>query len=172
MQLTIGAKCWDGERKKTLIKAAEPVVEPVIVPEAKGWKFDPKLKAVMGFAVPIVLLSCGLPPIGLGRAIASAINPTVPTPAAPAPTDLGEAVPVMGAGIHSKVMHAFDPLVNLIQDLAHPIAAVMIAGGCLFIMVGNRERGMQILQNAAIGYILVQMAPLILSLLVGIGDSV
>jgi hypothetical protein len=48
----------------------------------------------------------------------------------------------------------------------------MIAGGCLFIMVGNRERGMQMLQNAAIGYILVQLSPLMLDLLVGIGQSV
>jgi hypothetical protein len=48
----------------------------------------------------------------------------------------------------------------------------MIAGGCLFVMVGNRDRGMSMLQNAAIGYILVQLSPMLLKLLVGIGSAV
>lgn len=168
MQITVGAKCWDGDRKKSLSNGIKVEGLPVVVMEesaVKKWKLDPKLKALIAFGVPIAFLASGLPPIGLGRAMASAITPGA------APTDLGEAVPAMSAaaGVHAKILHAFDPLVNLIQDLSYPIAAVMIAGGCLFVMVGNRERGMQMLQNAAIGYILVQMAPLLLSLLVGIG---
>lgn len=66
----------------------------------------------------------------------------------------------------------FDPLIQMLQALAFPIAGVMIAGGCLFIMVGNRERGMNMLQNTAVGYILVQLLPMLLELLVGIGNSV
>jgi hypothetical protein len=74
--------------------------------------------------------------------------------------------------VKSKIVHAFDPLIELVTALSYPIAGVMIAGGCLFIMVGNREKGMSMIQTAAIGYILVQLSPLFLDLLVGIGEMV
>lgn len=170
MQIAVQAKCWDGERRKSLneIKVEGFPVLVEIPADKNRWKFDPKLKAILGFALPIALIAGGLPPIGLVHAVS---NLFAPTPL----VGLGDAVPAMaaaGGGMHTKIIHAFDPLVHLIQDLAHPIAAVMIAGGCLYIMTGNREKGMQMMQNAAIGYILVQMAPMMLNLLVGIGAGV
>ncbi len=122
-------------------------VEAIIMEKVK---LDPKLFKIAGL-------------LPLGILVAS-----IPHHAFAAP----EAVPVIGGAIKDKIIHSFDPLIDLIQALAFPIAGVMIAGGCLFIMVGNRERGMQMLQNAAIGYILVQLSPLMLDLLVGIGQSV
>ncbi|SEC17942.1 hypothetical protein SAMN05443246_3239 [Paenibacillus sp. GP183] len=74
--------------------------------------------------------------------------------------------------VKEKILHAFDPLIDLAISLSYPIAGVMIAGGCLFVMTGNREKGMQMLQNAAIGYILVQLSPMLLNLLVGVGGTV
>jgi hypothetical protein len=126
---------------------------PVI--EAKRWDImrDPKVKSIIGFAIPLVLLASGLP-----HAFAQPV--------------VDMAVPVLGSATKGTILHAFDPLIDLIQALAYPIAGVMIAGGCLFIMVGNKEKGMQMLQNAAIGYILVQLSPMILKLLVGVGSSV
>ena len=122
-------------------------VEAIIMERVK---LDPKLFKIAGL-------------LPLGILVAS-----IPHHAFAAP----EAVPAIGGAIKDKIIHSFDPLIDLIQALAFPIAGVMIAGGCLFIMVGNRERGMQMLQNAAIGYILVQLSPLMLDLLVGIGQSV
>ena len=94
----------------------------------------------------------------------------------------GGATPAMAAdnavtvaisdNIKEKIMHSFDPLIDLITSLSYPVAGVMIAGGSLMIMVGNRDRGYTLLQNAAIGYILMQLSPLMLDLLVGIGASV
>lgn len=83
-----------------------------------------------------------------------------------------EAVPAMAQSITSSIMTAFDPLIHLIQALSYPIAGVMIAGGCLYIMVGAREKGMDMLRNAGIGYILVQLSPLLLKLLVSVGTGV
>jgi hypothetical protein len=116
---------------------------------------------ILGYAIPLALLFGGLPPFGLMSAFARSTS-LVPV----------EAVPVMSSVVQSKILHAFDPLIHMIQALSYPIAGVMIAGGCLFIMVGNRERGMQMLQNAALGYILVQLAPMLLELLVGVGSTV
>lgn len=176
VQVAIRANCWDGKREKTLLKNGVIKVEGmhVIIQDVKDskWRMDPKLKALIGFGVPIAFLAGGLPPIGLGRAIAGAVSPSS---VAQAPViNPEDAVPAMGvpSAVHAKILHAFDPLVNLIQDLAYPIAAVMIATGSIFIMVGNKEKGMQMLQHAALGYILVQLVPLMLNLLVGVGGSV
>ncbi|HZG87288.1 hypothetical protein [Paenibacillus sp.] len=119
---------------------------------------DPRVKSLLEFGVPLALL---LSPLSAVKAFA-----------APAAIEAGDAIPVIGDAIKGKILHAFDPLIDLIVALSYPIAGLMIAGGCLFIMVGNRERGMSILQNAALGYILVQLSPLMLDLLVGIGKSI
>lgn len=82
------------------------------------------------------------------------------------------AVPALSDGIKNQIIHAFDPLVNLVQVLSYPIGFVMISAGCLFIMCGGREKGMSMIQTAAIGYILCQLAPLFMKILVGIGSAV
>ncbi|CAH1208219.1 hypothetical protein PAECIP111891_03178 [Paenibacillus allorhizoplanae] len=173
MQITVGAKCWDGSRSKSLSNLIKVegltlhLVERVTFKDRLRRLNDPKLKALLGYAVPIAFLINGLPPFGITRAFAQTV-----TTAAPFVSETVPAMAVMSDAFKGKILHAFDPLINLIQSLSYPIAGVMIAGGCLFIMVGNREKGMQMLQNAAIGYILVQLSPMILELLVGIGGHI
>ena len=171
MEITIGAKCWDGVRSKSL----SDIVKVEGLPQINGQRFmdkiervsrrlnDPKVKAIVGFAVPLAFLAGGLPPFGLTNAFAQGIAPA---------SDVAVTAMAMPAGLKETILHAFDPLIDLIQALAYPIAGVMIAGGCLFIMCGNREKGMSMLQNAAIGYILVQLSPMLLKLLVGVGSSI
>lgn len=173
MQITIGAKCWDGTRSKSLSSVIRVEGLPQIVEDRVSftekvarWN-NPKVKVVLGYAIPLAFLLSGLPPFGITRAIAQTVTAT-----APIVTDAVPTIEVMSEAFKGKVLHAFDPLIHLIQSLSYPIAGVMIAGGCLFIMVGNREKGMQMLQNAAIGYILVQLSPMILELLVGVGGNV
>jgi hypothetical protein len=156
MQVTIGAKCYDGFHSKSLsgiIKASEEPKKDCFIDKAKRLN-DPKVKSIVGYTIPAMFLSTLLKPLH--------------SMAAP------PAQPAIGIpdGVKQTILHSFDPLIDLIQALAYPIAGVMIAGGCLFIMVGNRDRGMSMLQNAAIGYILVQLSPMLLKLLVGIGSSV
>lgn len=162
MQVTIGAKCWDGMRRKELRGNAVPV-EVWSREVGKRIKYDHKLRAALGGALPLVFVLNG---VSTDKVSAAAL--VVPEGAVKA----GDAMPVISGAVKSKILHAFDPLIDLFQSLSYPIAGVMIAAGCLFIMVGNRERGMQMLQNAAIGYILVQLSPMFLQLLVGVGESV
>lgn len=169
MEVTIGAKCYNGTRSKSLSHTFIETIEdiPQIIKEQQfmdrvkrvGERLkDPKVRSIIGYAVPIMLLASGLPAFGLTHALAQSASP--------------DAMTVMGDGTKANILHAFDPLIDLIQALAYPIAGVMIAGGCLFIMCGQRDKGMGMLQNAAMGYILVQLSPLMLKLLVGIGGSV
>ncbi|RFU61202.1 hypothetical protein [Peribacillus glennii] len=83
-----------------------------------------------------------------------------------------EAYPVAGSAtaatnaMYDKMLHAFDPLITLVQALAYPVAMVVVLGGALFIMIGNREKGFGMMSGAGLGYALVQMTPLALNILV------
>ncbi|RFU70355.1 hypothetical protein D0469_07070 [Peribacillus saganii] len=89
-----------------------------------------------------------------------------------------EAIPAMAAEVPqavtvtstadmtAKLMHAFDPLITLIQAVAYPIALVVVLGGAIMVMMREPEKGFSMMQSAGLGYILVQMAPLVLSILV------
>lgn len=74
--------------------------------------------------------------------------------------------------IMDKVVHAFDPVIVLAQALAYPVAMVMLIGGALYIMVGSKEAGFKMIQRAGIGYILVQLMPLVMDLLVEVGKAI
>ena len=71
-----------------------------------------------------------------------------------------------------KIIHAFEPLVGLVQGLSYPVAMIMLTGGALLIMIGSKDKGLSLIQHAGIGYILVQLAPLMMSLLVEVGKTV
>ncbi|MBY7125161.1 MULTISPECIES: hypothetical protein [unclassified Bacillus (in: firmicutes)] len=51
------------------------------------------------------------------------------------------------------------------------ISVVALCGG-LFIMVGSQERGFSLISRAGIGYIVVQMIPLFMRLLVEIAKAI
>lgn len=67
-----------------------------------------------------------------------------------------------------KISEAFAPLIELVQGLSYPIAAVMLTGGAIMFMINQKDRGISMIQNASIGYILVQMMPMFLQILVGL----
>jgi hypothetical protein len=73
--------------------------------------------------------------------------------------------------VTAKVIHAFNPLIELVQALSYPIGLVMMLGGGLFIMIGNSDRGVGMIQKAGLGYVLIQMLPLLMDLLVEIAKS-
>ncbi|RYI24986.1 hypothetical protein EVU96_25205 [Bacillus infantis] len=71
-----------------------------------------------------------------------------------------------------QIMNAFMPLVDLIQALSYPVAAIMLTAGALMFMINQKDKGIGLIQNASIGYILVQLMPLFLKILVGLGSTV
>jgi hypothetical protein len=73
--------------------------------------------------------------------------------------------------VTAKVVSAFEPLVELVKALSYPIGLVMMMGGGLFVMVGNADRGFGMIQKAGLGYVLIQMLPILMDLLVEIAKS-
>lgn len=123
-------------------------------------------------------LKASLTTLATGAAAISITNKIFTSPAYAATT---EAIPVMANGPVSeyvkghakdKIVEAFMPLVDMIQALSYPVALVMLTGGALMFMINQKDRGIGLIQNASIGYILVQLMPLLMQLLVGIGNTV
>lgn len=83
-----------------------------------------------------------------------AVAPFVPTAAFAETTD-----------IQSKMMTAFDPLLQLIQSAAYPIALSVVLGGAIFVIIGNSDRGFSMISKASMGYILISVLPMIFDVL-------
>jgi hypothetical protein len=81
------------------------------------------------------------------------------------------AAGAVNGAVTAKVVAAFDPLVELVRALSYPIGLVMMLGGGLFVMVGNADRGFGMIQKAGLGYVLIQMLPILMDLLVEIAKS-
>jgi hypothetical protein len=73
--------------------------------------------------------------------------------------------------IKAKMMTAFTPLIDLIQGMAYPVAMVVVLGGAIFVMIGNSDKGFSMMQKAALGYLIVMIAPMILDVLVDAVDG-
>ncbi|PAE35458.1 hypothetical protein CHI06_23600 [Bacillus sp. 7884-1] len=74
--------------------------------------------------------------------------------------------------LYERVVHAFEPVIGLVQALSYPIGLVVMLGGGLFVMIGNREKGFDMIAKAGIGYILVQSLPMLMDLLVEIAQAI
>lgn len=84
------------------------------------------------------------------------------------PVFAAESVPVVAPTdiMYEKMLHAFDPLIMLVQALAYPVAMVVVLGGAIMVMINQKEKGFGLMQTAGLGYVLVQMTPLVLNILV------
>ncbi|MEI2356041.1 hypothetical protein [Mesobacillus zeae] len=78
------------------------------------------------------------------------------------------AAGAVDAAVTAKVVTMFTPLVDLVRALSYPISLVMMLGGGLCVMIGLSERGFSMIQRAGLGYVLVQMLPILMDLLVEI----
>lgn len=78
----------------------------------------------------------------------------------------------MGEQTLSALAHALDPVIDILVALSFPVASVIIVGACFFFMLGNSEKAWTTIQNAGLGYVLIQVSPLILNVLKSVGNAV
>ncbi|MEH7612170.1 hypothetical protein [Gottfriedia acidiceleris] len=67
--------------------------------------------------------------------------------------------------------HALDPLIEILVATSLPVALVVMVGGCFFFMLGNSEKSWSMIQNAGLGYVLIQLSPLFIKMLEQVGRS-
>lgn len=68
--------------------------------------------------------------------------------------------------------HALDPVTQILVAISLPIASIVIIGGCFFFMFGQPDRAWSTIQNAGLGYILIQLSPLFIKVLEQVGKSI
>ncbi|MBO1515076.1 hypothetical protein [Metabacillus bambusae] len=70
------------------------------------------------------------------------------------------------------IAHALDPLVDIMVALSFPVASVIIMGACFFFMLGKSERAWSTIMNCGLGYVLIQVMPLLLNVLKEVGGAI
>lgn len=70
------------------------------------------------------------------------------------------------------IAHVLDPLIDLMVALSFPVCSIIIIGSCFFFMLGKSERGWSGIQNAGLGYVLIQIMPVLLGVLNEIGSAI
>lgn len=74
--------------------------------------------------------------------------------------------------LKAKVVSAFEPLIGVIQALSYPLALAFLSTGFLLIISGRRQKGLESIKWAAIGFLGMQLVPGIMSILLGVGDTI
>lgn len=65
-----------------------------------------------------------------------------------------------------------DPVIQILVAISFPVASVIMVGACFFFMFGNSEKAWSMIQNAGLGYVLIQLSPLFLNILREVGKAV
>lgn len=58
-----------------------------------------------------------------------------------------------------------DPVVQILVAISFPIASVIMIGACFFFMFGNSEKAWNMIMNAGLVYVLIQLSPMFLQIL-------
>lgn len=132
-------------------------------------KRNKKLMSI-GMAAILPVATCGT--VGLaGLIFKTATLPVSAVPAmAPVVVDVG-AKAWVGQQTLQTLAHVLDPVVDILVALSLPVASVVIVGGCFLFMFGNSEKAWTTIQNAGLGYVLIQVSPLIIDVLKKVGDA-
>lgn len=69
------------------------------------------------------------------------------------------------------IIKAFDPLLDLAQALSYPLTFLMMLGGMLFVIIGQRSRGLQMIRWAVVGFIGIQLTPGMMRILMQVGQA-
>ena len=68
-----------------------------------------------------------------------------------------------------RIMNAFQPLIEIAQGIAFPLAYLAIATGICLIIIGQKSGGLRLIKWAAIGYLLMQWLPSLMKILNEVG---
>lgn len=73
--------------------------------------------------------------------------------------------------IAAKVSKAIQPLIEVVQAAGYPLMILYASAGTLVLLAGNRERGLRMIKDAAIGYLALQFVPVIAQMLMEVSQA-
>jgi hypothetical protein len=123
-------------------------------------------------AAILPVATCGaVGTLGFAMRAMAATNATAVPVSAPMAVTVG-AKEWMSEQTLSTLAHVLDPLVDIMVALSFPIASVIIVGSCFFFMFNQSEKAWEMIMKAGLGYVLIQVSPLILDVLKQVGNAV
>lgn len=149
-------KVKEKEKRRKRRIAATKLASAAILPLATGGAIG-----TMGFAMKALAATNAVPVM-----MAAHITSTAPLAIE------ASAKEWMGEQTLSTLAHVLDPVVDILVALSFPIASVIIVGSCFQFMFDRADKGWQMIQNAGLGYVLIQVSPLILEVLKQVGNAV
>lgn len=72
----------------------------------------------------------------------------------------------------NMLANVLDPVIQILVAISFPIASVIMIGACFFFMFGQSEKAWSTIMNSGLGYVLIQMSPLFLTVLREIGKAI
>lgn len=90
----------------------------------------------------------------------------------------GEMIPVAAVGdvVGGTTLQilatALDPVVDIMVAISLPIASVIMVGAGFFFMLGNSEKGWDIIFKCGMGYVFIQIAPFLIDILGTVGEAI
>jgi hypothetical protein len=106
--------------------------------------------------------------IKFGAALPLSILPLTTFTAQAAGPEASPVINMTSDQIYDKMLTAFEPINTLIQALAYPVASVVVLFGAIMVLISQKEKGFQLMSNAGLGVILVNLMPMLLNILVEI----
>ena len=70
-----------------------------------------------------------------------------------------------------KILRAFQPIIDIAQGIAYPLAFVSILTGICLVIVGQKRSGLNMVKWAAVGYIAAQWVPGFMKILAEVGKA-
>lgn len=148
--------------------------------EKKKANYKKIIKNTVGIASTVtipLLLTGGVGAVSIAMAGARTFASTTNGPMDMAVPAAAQVVPTgakewMSEQTLSALAHVLDPLVDIMVALSFPIASVIIVGSCFFFMFNKSEKAWEMIMKAGLGYVLIQVSPLILNVLKQVGNAV
>lgn len=79
---------------------------------------------------------------------------------------------IVGDTALAALTTVLDPIVNIMVAVSFPLASVIFVGSGFFFMLGQQERAWDMIFKCAMGYIFIQLSPLLLDILKNLGSLV
>lgn len=68
-------------------------------------------------------------------------------------------------------MQAFQPIIDLIQGIAYPLAYITLGTGVCLVIIGQKTEGFKLMKWAGIGYVMMQWLPGLMKMMYEIGKG-
>lgn len=98
------------------------------------------------------------------------IEPTALTPLAV--NAVAQPTGIIGDTALAALTTVLDPIVDIMVAVSFPLASVIFVGSGFFFMLGQQERAWDMIFKCAMGYIFIQLSPLLLDILKNVGSLV